>query len=562
MLPAGRFRLLVVAFALWAAVVAGRLVQVQVLQHEYWQAEAARQQEKTIEVEEPRGDIVSRDGRVLASSLERVSVYANPRQVPEARWPEVARKLAAVVGLSEAEVLGRFRERDGFFYLAKGLDPEAASAVAQLRQRGIGTLRTEQRVYPHGALAGPVIGFVNAEGVGQAGLEASYDRTLRGVPSVFRLLRDGKSLPTPLDLRLERAGRAGASLTLTIDSRVQAVVEQELATTVARVEAKGASAVVLDPVTGEVLALASVPSYMPARPGDTPGASRRNQAVEVALEPGSTFKPFIVAAALEHHVLNAHELVDCSGGGVQVAGFFIRDHAKYGVLSVRDLLTHSSNAGTVRIAHRLSPQQLDEFITRFGFGRATGIELPGETRGVYRGPRSWSALSRAGLAIGQEITVSPLQLAQGYAVFANGGLLVRPTIVRDTRDASGRVVMSQRPVPPVRVLAPEAARTATELLTGVVEEGTGVAAKVAGYRTAGKTGTAQKPIAGSYSAGAHAPWFAGYFPVSRPELVIVVCVDEPRTSFWASDVAAPTYGRIAARLAALLGIAPTPGVTA
>jgi cell division protein FtsI/penicillin-binding protein 2 len=562
MLPAGRFRLIVASFAVWAALVLGRLAQVQVVQHERWQGEAARQQERTIDVDEPRGDIVSRDGRILASSLERVSVYANPRQVPRERWPELARRLAPIVGRDAAAIRAQLESRDGFFYLASNLDPAAAPAVAHLRQRGIGTLRTEQRVYPHGALAGAVIGFVDAEGIGQAGVEASYDSTLRGVPSLFRLLRDGKSLPTPLDMRLEKAGRPGQSLALTIDSRVQAIVEQELAATVERVDAKGAGAVVLDPATGEVLALASLPSYLPGRPGDAAAGARRNRAVEVALEPGSTFKPFVIAAALEAGVLRAGEMVDCSGGGVQVAGFFIRDHARYGLLSVRDLLTHSSNAGTIRIAHRLSPAQLDGMITRLGFGCATGIELPGETRGVYRGPKSWSALSRAGLAIGQEITVSPLQLARAYAAFANGGLLVQPTIVRETRDAAGKAVLVHRPAPPQRVLPAEVARAVVGLLTGVVEEGTGTAARVAGYSIAGKTGTAQKPIAGSYAAGAHAPWFAGFFPVARPRLVIVVCVDEPRTAFWASDVAAPTYGRIAARLAGLLAIAPDPGAAA
>ncbi len=562
MLPRARFRLLVVALAGWLAVVLGRLVEVQVLEHEHWQAEAARQQEKTIEVEEPRGDIISRDGRVLASSLERVAVYANPHQVPHEQWSDIARRLAPLVGMPAATVLARFRERDGFFYLARDLDPEVVTAVAQLRQRGLGTLRMEHRVYPHGALAGPVVGFVDGEGVGQAGLESFYDRTLRGTPSVFRLLRDGKSLPTPLDLRLEKQGRAGISLVLTIDSRVQATVEQELAATLDRFGGKSASAVVLDPRTGEVLALASMPSYAPERPGDAPADRRRNQAVEAALEPGSTFKPFIVAAAIEHGAIAANQMIDCSGGGVQVAGFFIRDHAKFGALSVRDLLTYSSNAGAIRIAQRLAPQQLDEFITRFGFGRSTGVELPGETRGVYRGPRSWSALSRAGLAIGQEITVSPLQLAQAYAVFANGGMLVRPTIVRETRDQNGKVLTPYRPQPPVRVLSPEIAHAISELLTGVVEEGTGTAAHVAGYRIAGKTGTAQLPIDGSYRAGLHAPWFAGFLPLPVPRLVIVVCVDEPRTTFWAADVAAPTFGRIAARLVTLLGIAPSVGDTA
>ncbi len=561
MLPRGRFRLLVAGLAAWLVVVLGRLVQVQVVQHEHWQTEATRQQEKTIEVEEPRGDIISHDGRILASSLERVAVYVNPRQVPREQWAEAARRLSPMVGLPAATVLGRLSEHDGFFYLAKDLDSELTTAVMQLRQRGIGTVRMERRVYPHGELAGAVIGFVDGEGVGQAGIESFYDRTLRGTPSVFRLLRDGKSLPTPLDLRLEKQGRAGISLVLTIDSRVQAAVEQELAATLDRVGGKGASAVVLDVRTGEVLALASLPSYSPARPGDTPGDRRRNQAIEVALEPGSTFKSFIVAAAIEHGAITATQMIDCSGGGVQVAGFFIHDHAKYGALSVRDLLTYSSNAGAIRIAQRLTPDQLDEFINRFGFGHSTGVELPGETRGVYRGPRSWSALSRAGLAIGQEITVSPLQLAQGYAALANGGLLVHPTIVRETRDQSGNVLTPYRPRPPVRVLAPELARTMAELLTGVVEEGTGVTARVPGYRIGGKTGTAQKPLDGSYRAGLHAPWFAGFLPLPDPRLVIVVCVDEPRTTFWASDVAAPTFGHIAARLVTLLGIAPAPGAT-
>jgi cell division protein FtsI (penicillin-binding protein 3) len=561
-LPRGRFRLLVAVLAGWLAVVVGRLAQVQVLQHERWQGEAAKQQEKTVEVEEPRGDIISRDGRVLASSLERVAVYVNPRQVPRERWADVARRLGPIVGMPAEAVRARFGEKDGFFYLAKDLEPDVATAVAQLRERGIGTLRMEHRVYPQGELAGPMIGFVDGEGVGQAGLESFYDRTLRGTPSVFRLLRDGKTLPTPLDLRLEKQGRAGISLVLTIDARIQAAVEQELAATLGRVGGKGASAVVLDPRTGEVLALASMPSYDPDRPGDATGKQRRDQAIEVALEPGSTFKPFIVADAIEHGLISPGQMIDCSGGGVQIAGFFIHDHATYGALTVRDLLTYSSNAGAIRIAQMVPPEQLDEFITRFGFGSPTGVELPAETSGVYRGPRSWSALSRAGLAIGQEITVSPLQLAQGYAVFANGGLLVRPTIVTETRDQNGRVLTPYRPRTPVRVLSPEVARQMAELLTGVVDEGTGIAAHVPGYRIAGKTGTAQKPVAGSYRAGAHAPWFAGFLPLPDPQLVIVVCVDEPHTTFWASDVAAPTFGHIAARLVALLGIPPSSGATA
>ena len=556
MVPRARFVVVIAVLAVWTAAVVGRLFQVQVLQSRAWEAEAARQQERTLEVQEPRGDIRTRDGRILAGSLERVAVWANPRKLSRAWWPEVADRLAPLVSQTRTAILAQLEERDGFFYLAKDLEPEVAREVARLRHKGVGTLPMERRVYPHGTLAGPVVGFVDAEGVGQAGLESSYEKTLGGAAAVYRLFRDGKTVPTPLDLRLEKPGRPGLSLELSLDSRVQAVVEQELMRTLADVGGAGASAVVLDPRTGEILALASLPSYDPGHVGDSPRRDWRNRAVEDAVEPGSTFKPFIVAAALGTGVLQPWEIVDCSGGGVQVAGEFIHDHANYGLLPLRAVLAKSSNAGAIRIAHRVGEQQLDEAIRLFGFGRPTGIELPAEASGIYRGPAGWSALSRAGLAIGQEVSTSPLQLAQAYAAIANDGVLVKPTLVLATVDRDGTIVTPSHRPPQRRALAPEVARALTEMLTAVVEEGTGRAAAVPGFRVAGKTGTAQKAVGGSYAAGRHAAWFAGFLPVPNPEFVIVVCIDEPEVTFWAADVAAPAFGRIAARIVTLRGMPP------
>ena len=424
--------------AAWAALVWGRLAQVQILDHQTWSEEAVRQREKAIEVEKPRGEIQTRDGRLLAGSLERRAVYANPKQIPPQAWPELAAKLAPLTGQSAAQVIRELGKHDGFFYLARDLDPEVEAKVLRLRQRGVGTIRTERRVYPHGTLAGPLIGFVDGEGTGKAGLESYYDRTLAGEPAVYRALRDGKSFPTRLDLRLERAGRPGQSLLLSIDSRVQQVVEDELARTILEIGAASASAVVMDAFTGELLALASLPAYDPARAGETTPQQQRNHAVQDMLEPGSTFKPIIVCAALTHGVLKPWDMVDCSGGGIQIAGVFMRDHASYGALSVRDMLAKSSNSGTMRVALRLSPDQLDGFIRALGFGKATGIGLPGEMRGLYQGPDAWSALSRPALSIGQEIAVTPLQLARAYAAIANGGSLVQPVLVLETRDAEGR----------------------------------------------------------------------------------------------------------------------------
>ncbi|HVN75375.1 MAG TPA: penicillin-binding protein 2 [Thermoanaerobaculaceae bacterium] len=561
MMNAARLRWVGWALAAWACVVALRLVQVQVVQHRTWEAGSARQREHPFEVEEPRGDIVSRDGRILAGSLERVAVYANPRKIPHDSWSSVATSLSPLVGLPASTIMRQLRDHDGFFYLAKDLDPEIRDAVAKLQQRGVGTIRNERRVYPHGSLAGPVVGFINAEGDGQAGLEAFYDRTLRGLPSVYRVLQDGKkTTPTFIDLRLESEGRPGQSLAIALDCRVQEIVEQELERTVTETGAKGASAVVLDPSTGELLALASVPSYDPGHLAQSGPQDRHDRGVEDALEPGSTFKPFIVAAAISAGVLDPSEMVDCSGGGVMIANVFFHDHARYGLLPVREVLAKSSNAGAIRIAYRVGPGQLDDVIRRFGFGQPTGVELPAETRGIYRGPQSWSALSRAGLALGQEISVTPLQLAQAYAAIANGGLLMHPRLVRETRDRSGAVVTPYKPQPGVRVIPADVAARLATMLEGVVEEGTGKAAEVPGFTVAGKTGTAQRAFSGSYTAGRHVAWFAGFLPMPSPDLVIVVCVDEPVRQYWAADVAAPVFGRIAARTAILLGLEPTSGV--
>jgi cell division protein FtsI (penicillin-binding protein 3) len=560
MLPRTRMRVLAFALAVWAGVVWLRLAQVQVLQHASWEAAAARQRESTIEVEEPRGDIVTADGHILAGSLERAVVYANPSQIPRAHWAEVAKALAPIVGITPEAILQRFQQRDRFFYLARDLDPGVAAEVDKLRERGIGTLQEEKRVHPHGPLAAALLGFVNAEGVGQAGLEKAYERTLAGTPSVYRLLRDGKALPTPLDLKLDEPGRPGLSLRLTIDSRVQLAVEEELQRTIDHIGARDAAAVVMDPYTGELLALASLPSYNPDHPGDSPPATWRNRAVEDAIEPGSTFKPVVVSAALAAGILRPLDLVDCSGGGVEVAGVFIHDHASYGLLTVRQVIAQSSNAGAIRIAQRLQPGQLDGMIRAFGFGRPTGIELPAETGGLYSGPEHWSLLSPAGLALGQEITASPLQMAQAYSIIANGGLLVRPTLVRETMDQSGAVVTPNRPVPPHRVLPTEVAREVADMLEAVVQEGTGRTAEVAGFRAAGKTGTAQKAGAHGFSGGRHAAWFAGFLTLPRPRVVIVVCVDEPKATYWASDVAAPAFAGIAERLVGILGISPSEGV--
>ena len=560
-LSPSRFRLVVVALVAWTLIAWLRLAQVQVLQHERWHREATRQQERSVPVNQPRGDIRTRDGRLLAGSVQRVSVYAIPGQIPAARVQAVAESLSPLVGLSAEETRNRLAGRNAFFYLGRDFDPEIARAVIGLHVRGVGIHSNERRVYPHGPLAGPVVGWVNADGEGQAGIERAYQNTLAGSPAVYREFRDGRRMPTALELRQEKAGRQGMSLVLTLDSRIQQLVEEELLRTTVAVGAAGAAGVVMDPYTGEVLALVSLPAYDPGALGLVPPEWRRNRAVEDAVEPGSSFKPFILAAALSEGVLSPAELIDCTGGGIQVGNTFFRDNGRYGALPLHEMLAKSSNVGAIRIAHRLNPDVMEAALRRFGFGSRTGIEMPAEASGILRSQRHWSQLSRAGIALGQEVSTSALQMARAYAAIANGGRLITPTLVRETRSRSGEVAVPFRPQKGEQVLPPDAAALLRELLEFAVTKGTGKGAHLAGYRVAGKTGTAQRAMAGGYAGGHHAAWFAGFLPAHRPQVVLVLYIDQPSTAYWASEVAAPTAGRIAAGLLPMLGLLPIEGFT-
>lgn len=538
-----------------------RLAMVQLVQHQRFLEEAEKQQEALVPLESPRGTITTRDGLVLAGTVEKVAVYANPKKIPRHQWAQVAAQLSPLVGQAPAAILAAFSQREGFFYLAKGLDPAIAKEVAKLGGKGVGTLPFPQRVYPLGTLAGPVVGFVNAEGKGQAGVEAFCQNLLAGEPALVRLARDGKRVPTNLAVQVEKPGRPGYHLVLTLSGPVQWILEEELARTLEEVGGRGAAAVAMDPQSGEVWGLASVPSFAPQDLNSYSRERWHHRAVETVLEPGSTFKPFVVAAALQAGVVNPQSLVDCSGGGVEVAGFFFRDHARYGILPLRQLLSFSSNAGAIRLALRTPAQVLDQVIRALGFGQKTGIELPAESPGLYRPlpTGTWSALTPAGLALGQEISVTAIQLARAYAALANGGLLVQPTLIAEVRDREGNQVAVNGKNTFKHALPQEVAKAVATLLQGVVEEGTGKAAAVAGYPVAGKTGTAQKAVGGSYRAGQHAAWFAGFLPMPNPRLVLVVCVDEPRQTFWASEVAAPAFGRMAQRLVHVLQVPPSWG---
>ena len=493
--------------------------------------------------------------------MEAASVFAVPAEVE--RPLETARALADLLGTRSTTLLDRLRDEKDFVWLARKIDRETATKVKALALPGIHLLPDSRRVHPKGSLASQLLGWVGTDNDGRAGLEYGYDREISGRPGILTVLRDarlsGETNVWKEVVRQEPVG--GRSLRLTIDSSLQYIAERELAAGVEKAGATGGSVVILDPRDASVLALASWPPFDPdseRRPGSS---EWRLRPVMDAYEPGSTFKLVAATAALGAGSLREEDPVDCGDGSITVAGATIHEHEakRYGMIPFSEALAVSSNVGFVRIGLSLGRDTFYRQVTNFGFGRATGIDLPGEKLGLLREPRSWSALSLAAMAMGQEIAITPIQLATAYAAVASGGVLQRPFVVRNIVGEDGSVIRTAAPVPVRRVLDPEIARRMTAMLEGVVGHGTGKEAAVPGYVAAGKTGTAQKAVRGGYARDRFVASFAGFVPSRDPRLVMVVVVDEPKGAITGGRVAAPIFRAIAAPALAYLRVPPTEG---
>jgi len=552
-----RFFALVVMLGLGALVVVGRSVQVAVLEHDEWKRLALRQQEQVIEVPGPRGTIRSADGYVLATSVSRVAIQIDTKLL---NYPEIFIHAAApLLGVSQEELDRRLDHGPRNVWLAKRVQRERAEQVRVLAPQAIVLVPDFARIYPQGSLAAPVIGFVGREElhtVGRAGFEHDFDAYLAGEPEQYLTVKDAIQRKVRLE-RLHR-GRAGYDLELTLEARLQARCESVLSEAIARHGARAASAVVADAQTGRILALASLPSFDPANPGAVRPENWRLRPVQDAFEPGSTVKPIVAAAALSCDVVRRGERFDCRHRGTRVAGHWIRDHVDPGLYTLDEIIVQSANVGIIQVAERVPEEILWRAFDAFGFGRRTGVGFPAEARGLLPEPRTWSKLSRAGFALGQELTVSPLQLAMAYAAIANGGWLLQPQLVISESGADHRAADPQR----TRVLDEDLARRLRDMLEGVVREGTGKLAGVSGYRTAGKTGTAQRAVAGTFDDEHHVAWFAGFLPMPDPRLVVVVAIEDPSVNdFWASTVAAPAFADIAEASVCLLDLSPTEPVS-
>jgi cell division protein FtsI (penicillin-binding protein 3) len=553
-LRARRLRFFAIFLAVWSAFVVGRLVELQVLHGGKYRARARRQQEHRVEVAGRRGPILDRQGRPLAVSVEVSSVYADSDEVEDANATAAA--LAPFIGVPRPKVAEKISQAKGFVWLARKIDPAAADSVRALKLKGIHLVAEPRRFYPKGELAAAVVGYVGLDDNGLAGLEYAYDKLVTGKPGEIVALTDARRSTYGEAETAGKPAQEGAALTVSLDSGLQFAAERELETTMKERDAKSGSAVVLDPWTGEILAMASAPGFDPNEYGRFSAETRRNHAIADAYEPGSTFKIVTGSTALDRGVVRLDEIFDTGHGMIRIGKITIKEdkHHDYGSLTLAGILEHSSNIGIIHVGLRLGAQRLYEGASAFGIGRATGVDLPGEATGIFRPLSRWSALSNASISMGQEVALTALQLSRVAAVIANGGRLVRPRLVTSIRHPDGRVERPQSPEP-VRVISEATAASLREMMRGVVEKGTGTTAAIPGFTVAGKTGTAQKAGPGGYQAGRYVPNFVGFVPADNPRLVAVIVVEEPHGKYYARDVAAPLFARIVTQALDILRIA-------
>ncbi len=537
--------------------VAAKLFFLQIHQGDRLAERATKQYERRLPIVSRRGTIYDRAGRELAVSMRVSSVFAQPAAIEHPA--RVARALAPILGQSVKELQGRLTSERTFIWIQRQLDPAQSGAITDLNLKGIGLFPESRRYYPRQERAAHVLGLVGLDDRGLEGLEFHYDDLLGGQPQFVVAQQDALGR---IVFRREQARpqRPIFDLTLTIDEVLQYIAERELQRAIDRSRAKAGTAIVMDPWTGEILALANVPTFDPNNYRKASSAARRNRAATDAFEPGSVFKVILAAGAFEEGVVRPGDRFHGEYGTIEVSGITIRDHEKFGWLTVQQILAQSSNVGAIKIGQKLGKSLYYHYINGFGFGTLTGLDLPGEAPGLMRRPKGWSNLSLPVLSLGQEISVTPIQMATAFAAVANGGSLVRPHVVRSLRSQDGSLQRQVEPVVIRQVISAQTAQTLLAMLRAVVEDGTGKEAALAEYTVAGKTGTAQKldPATGRYSPQKVVASFVGAVPAEHPRLVILVVIDDPDTLRWGGSVAAPAFREIARDALKYLQVPPSP----
>ena len=543
--PGGRYYLVLTMILLLFGALLARAAYLQVFQQDFLLQEGSQRQLRTIATPAYRGSILDRHGEPVAISSPVDSVWAVPSQA--LRDLASLRKVSKSLGLDYKKAVEKLKQRADreFVYLKRRVDPELAESSVRGSQ-GIYLQREYSRFYPAGEIISHVLGFTDIDNVGREGLEYTYQDWLKATPGLRQILRSRKGQVVE-DIAQVKAARPGRDLHMSIDMRLQYITYRSLVKAIKYHKARSGSAVLLDASTGEVLSLANYPSFNPNKITRDGAASRRNRAITDVFEPGSTIKPFTLAAALEHRVVSNRTRVDTTPGYMRVTGFPVKDFANYGVLDPAGILRKSSNVGASKIALKMKAGDLWRAFADYGFGQPAGISFPAASSGYLSFHADWQPLDHATMAFGYGLSVSTLQLARAYGLFANEGRLLPVSLLRLDNPPEGE-----------QVVKPSTARTVLRWLEQVVgPEGTATQASITGYRVAGKTGTVKKSTAGGYSEDSYLAVFAGIAPVSRPRLVMAVMIDEPRQNgYYGGQVAAPVFREVLTQSLRLLNISP------
>lgn len=552
-----RFRV----FSLWGLFVVlfialfTRALHLQVISGKTLKSLATRQHIKSVEILPERGIIFDRNGEKLAASVMTDSVCADPSKIKNPRT--AASRIASILQMDENDLLRKMTSGKHFAWIARRIPADQAARVEALNIDGVFLIKEPQRSYPNGELAGHLIGFVGLDSVGLEGLELKYDAYLRGSPERLVWARDAKG--KRLYPRVEKVaadGRPSYHLILTIDSRIQHLVETHLKAAVQDKGAKGGYAVVMNPRTGEILALANQPSFDPNHFAKGNPMLGKNRVITDCYDPGSTFKPFVAAAALEEKLFKETDRIFCENGHYAVADRVIHEaqRKKHGYLTFREVIKYSSNIGSVKIAERLGKERLYRYITKFGFGAKTNIDLPGEIPGLLRHYRDWTRVDAATIAFGQGVSVTAIQLVTALSAIANSGVLMKPYIIKGIADQKGQIVHENKPTVVRQVISPETAKRMASIMATVVgdEDGTGKKARIELVNVAGKTGTSQKFDFSrrAYSSERVRTSFMGFFPAEDPQLAMLVVLDEPQRDRWGGVAAAPVFRSIGEQILA------------
>jgi cell division protein FtsI (penicillin-binding protein 3) len=530
-----------------------RAFQLQILSSKALKALADDQHTQTLQLQPDRGIIFDRNGEKLAATIMADSVFADPSKMTN--LGETAATLSSILHTDKMTIQKKLSAAKNFCWIARRIAPEQASRVRELGIEGIFIIGEPKRFYPSGELAGHLIGFVGTDAIGLEGLELKYDKQLRGAPEKLLWTRDAKGKRLyPRVKRPESASRENYNLVLTIDSRIQHLVESHLKAAVKLKGAKGGFAIVMDPRTGEILALANEMGFDPNNFSAVNPATGKNKAITDCFDPGSTFKPFLAAAALEEGAVKETDTFNCENGQYAIADRVIHEanRKRHGILSFHDILKYSSNIGSVKVAEKLGKETFYQYIRKFGFGAKTGIDLPGEVSGLLRPVENWTRVDASTIAFGQGVSVTAIQLITALSAVANQGVLMKPFIVRGLMDRKGKLIQTVHPTEVRRVISPETAKRLTTILTDVVsaKDGTGKHARIVNIAVAGKTGTSQKFDFSRhvYSSERVKTSFMGFFPAEDPQLSILVILDEPQRDKWGGVAAAPVFREIGEQL--------------